>query len=405
MTNDQTLEIDLWKKDFTKRVTIPLSFGVTKTFRNLKEIKSWMEDERKYCSTVFDSRLSNKFNTYQAMNQAYANILQIIEQEYNSLNRNKPEAISSWDTLDLNRIKSLISQQYSSMVLIASESKEAVYLKQLKEKDSTLVETAFRYLSNKANDTSEISAKAMISVFEYEHGIVDIRNAERDQVFSILEELKAEKDCYLQEITLLRNETQKLKDDIEILKSESESEQEFSSELSRHKSQMSDSEEFYEKKLAVKSSVDYWVVKAKNHRVVACVFAFLSLLIMGLCIYYASNSFNLIVTGEFHSKTPIFTDEGALQLWVYALLGIIATITFWVLRLFVRIALSNLHLSTDADERATMIKTYLAFEREDGILDKDDKALILPTIFRAGSTGIVKDDSAPINPWTLLTRK
>jgi hypothetical protein len=403
MINEQVLEVDLWEKNFSKRVAIILNFGIEKSFRNLKEIKHWAEKERGYYSDIFGLNSYSNHDIYRNIKQVYQDIIVNIDDEYHRINQKRGEIINSWDDFVPTKVISLISEYYGSMTLISSESKEAMYLKDLKEKDYQLVESAFRYFTNKANNNSEIAARAAIAIFEYEHDIVDIKNVERDTVFSIIKELRDEKDSYLQEITLLRDGCQKLKREIDILKTESE--QKFNEAFSRYKTRMSDSEVFYEKKLAVKSAVEYWIVKANNHQKVAFVFAFCSLFVMSACVGYSSYAFNALITGSFQSKIPIFTESGALQLWVYALLGIIATITFWVLRLFVRIALSNLHLATDAHERATMIKTYLAFEREDKVLDKDDKALILPTIFRAGSTGIVKDDSAPMNPWTLFTRK
>jgi hypothetical protein len=403
MVDEQVLEVSLWEKSFSKRVSIVLNFGITKSFGNLKGIKHWIEKERGYYSDIFGSNSYSNYNISRNINQVYRDMSIYVDNEYNKINLRKEDIINDWDSFVPTSIISRISGYYDSMVLIPSESKEAMYLKDLKKKDYRLLENAFRYFTNNANDNSEIAARAAIAIFEYEHDIVDIKNIERDTVFSIIKELRDEKDSYLQEITFLRDGCQKLKCEIDILKTESE--QEFNEAFSRYKTRMSDSEVFYEKKLAVKSAVEYWIVKANNHQKVAFVFAFCSLFIMGACIGYSSYAFNALITGSFQSKIPIFTESGALQLWVYALLGIIATITFWVLRLFVRIALSNLHLATDAHERATMIKTYLAFEREDKVLDKDDKALILPTIFRAGSTGIVKDDSAPMNPWTLFTRK
>lgn len=50
---------------------------------------------------------------------------------------------------------------------------------------------------------------------------------------------------------------------------------------------------------------------------------------------------------------------------------------------------------SDAKERETMIMTYLAFEREEQVLNKEDRNLILPSIFRVSSNGIIKEDSSP----------
>ncbi|MPX90331.1 DUF6161 domain-containing protein [Salinivibrio sp. VYel1] len=64
----------------------------------------------------------------------------------------------------------------------------------------------------------------------------------------------------------------------------------------------------------------------------------------------------------------------------------------WVTRLSAKIFISNLHLRTDADERVTMIQTYLALLREGSGPMDEERQLILQTLFRPSSTGFIKDD-------------
>lgn len=73
----------------------------------------------------------------------------------------------------------------------------------------------------------------------------------------------------------------------------------------------------------------------------------------------------------------------------------IATFVVWFVRILVRILLSHLHLGTDANERVTMIQTYLALLREGNSLQENEKQLILAALFRPSTDGIVKDDGAP----------
>lgn len=69
-----------------------------------------------------------------------------------------------------------------------------------------------------------------------------------------------------------------------------------------------------------------------------------------------------------------------------------------------RLYLSEHHLSVDADERAVMAKTYLALVNEDKA-DKEDRHIVLETLFRHSTDGIVKDDaSPPFPPSNLMTR-
>ena len=78
------------------------------------------------------------------------------------------------------------------------------------------------------------------------------------------------------------------------------------------------------------------------------------------------------------------------------LLMIFATSSiFWIIRITVKIALSNLHLSEDAHERVVMIYTYLSFVQKGQLDDeKEDKKLILSSLFRPSNIGIIQDESS-----------
>ena len=76
-------------------------------------------------------------------------------------------------------------------------------------------------------------------------------------------------------------------------------------------------------------------------------------------------------------------------------LGLVATTFFiWIMRILVRLYLSELHLGIDARERETMLLTYLALTNE-GKVEPTDRALVLAPLFRPTADGVVKDDGAP----------
>ena len=70
------------------------------------------------------------------------------------------------------------------------------------------------------------------------------------------------------------------------------------------------------------------------------------------------------------------------------------SIAFWAGRVILRIYLSARHLTTDAEERRTMITTFLALTKK-GSVSEDDRKFILAALFRPGTDGIVKEESAP----------
>lgn len=83
------------------------------------------------------------------------------------------------------------------------------------------------------------------------------------------------------------------------------------------------------------------------------------------------------------------------EYWRLAVIIASALFCVWIIRIFVRLLLSNIHLQTDAKERVTMVQTYLALMRR-GKLKDDERMFILQTLFRPTPTGIVKDDAVPL---------
>ncbi len=79
------------------------------------------------------------------------------------------------------------------------------------------------------------------------------------------------------------------------------------------------------------------------------------------------------------------------------------TLFFWMMRIVVRMYMTEHHLGIDARSRAAMVHTYLALTKEDAATDQD-RAIVLGTIFRPVVDGIVKDDGLPaITPAALLS--
>ena len=98
-------------------------------------------------------------------------------------------------------------------------------------------------------------------------------------------------------------------------------------------------------------------------------------------------NFQLLPSSDCSGKTFI---SGHLVRFI-----VVTTIGSWMLRILVLRYLSHVHLRADADERVTMITTYLALLREEAVTKEDDRQMILQTLFRPAATGIVKDNAAP----------
>lgn len=147
----------------------------------------------------------------------------------------------------------------------------------------------------------------------------------------------------------------------------------------------------YTEQMRLKASVEYWREAAKIHQGrqteawnnlkwflwrggIAGVVAYIFFLLVAV-ISPADNHLLSIVLGA----------------------GAVATATalIWAGRVLVRIYLSEKHMWTDAEERSTIIQTYLALVKE-GKIEDTERQLVLGPIFRHGSDGIVRDDGIPL---------
>jgi hypothetical protein len=74
-----------------------------------------------------------------------------------------------------------------------------------------------------------------------------------------------------------------------------------------------------------------------------------------------------------------------------AAIGIVVALA----RVLLRLAMSQLHLGNDADERVTMVNTYLAL-RQGGHADEGHIQIVLERLFAPATDGIVKEDLGPV---------
>jgi hypothetical protein len=79
------------------------------------------------------------------------------------------------------------------------------------------------------------------------------------------------------------------------------------------------------------------------------------------------------------------------------------TMFLWALRIVVRMYMTEHHLAIDAKARATLVETYLSLTKEGGASDAD-RAIILASLFRPVTDGMVKEDAMPmLSPAAILS--
>ncbi len=174
--------------------------------------------------------------------------------------------------------------------------------------------------------------------------------------------------------------------------------------------------EQYTEKLRLESSVKLWTDRAAIHATAAASWQWRSTLIalLGLVLAGGITWGSLGLAEWLFSDAFVVAEGAALQsglrpTWRYEVIFASAatllylTVFFWVMRIVVRMYMTEHHLGIDAQSRASMAETYLALTKEDAASDQD-RAIVLASLFRPVVDGIVKDDGLPaITPAAILS--
>lgn len=166
--------------------------------------------------------------------------------------------------------------------------------------------------------------------------------------------------------------------------------------------------ETYDKHMALAAPVEYWDAKRKKHRLWSGISFGAIVAGMGAAAYFlhtelqsvgqavlASKAVETATKAQVAGTTTIQALTDSATTWHLGSFILLATLSFWFIRLLVRIFLSNLHLENDAAERVTMAKTYLALIRNDELPKGDNISTVLAALFRPTGDGIVKDEGVP----------
>ena len=148
----------------------------------------------------------------------------------------------------------------------------------------------------------------------------------------------------------------------------------------------------YVEQLKTETAVELWEKRAEAHDENYKVFRKWT----ALCAAFGGAGGLLWIFGGIAIAQKVFADNEAAQLAVYAAGSVtLFTLLIWLLRVLVRSMISENHLATDASARSAMAHTYLALTKEDKA-SRDDRAIILASLFAPVADGLVKDDGMPI---------
>lgn len=160
------------------------------------------------------------------------------------------------------------------------------------------------------------------------------------------------------------------------------------------KDKVTDLENTYEELLRLKKPADYWDKRAVKLRTQGWISFAALLIFVGIVIWSL---------GELLWKTPeqIYTsffegDKSAAIRWSIIYITFISFMAFCI-RAITKVMFSSFHLARDSEERNTLTYFYLSLLNDSNI-EKEDRQLIMQSLFSRADTGLLKDDSGPTMP-------
>lgn len=367
-----------------KETTLTVNFdGETRSFRGTEELGYWIENEFSVWSKFAESAKPNVSPVYGRDKQrAHA---KSFRSQLSQISAAKEE------TERENRLKNLVADIETKCSLpkdryIPSDLPRGQHVLELAE-DHEQVDLAVATLSYfigtpipQQNITS-VSVSGLLEGAMFDKGASSNVESER----RALRKLRADWDARFKE----NNQTNKstLADAKEIkgklIKFQEEEKAAFNTALIAARDRLQELQEIFFKKIQVDASKSYWASRARASRIS---FALWMVLLGTFAAAFAS-LFTGLVDKALQSGA---TGEGALlqygSILVFAIIGIGG------FRLIAKMMVSALHVNHEASERVTMIQTYLAFLAENSAVAEEERSLILPTLFRPGSTGLLADE-------------
>lgn len=158
-------------------------------------------------------------------------------------------------------------------------------------------------------------------------------------------------------------------------------------------------EKLYREKLVLEAPADYWEKRANSLRVNGqwWLGALIFVTLVGVMLLYSL--LKSIGSGDFET---MFKSTGASIKWSIVLITLISFLAF-LIRTFTKLVFSSFHLSRDAQERKQLTIVYLALKENNAVSDAD-RSIILQSLFSRADTGLLKEDSSPTMPTSIIEK-
>ena len=171
----------------------------------------------------------------------------------------------------------------------------------------------------------------------------------------------------------------------------------------------------YENEVELHASVEYWKAKKVIHEtaiilwgrylrlsLIGTVGGFAFLVLSPKIFALTERIFDFLFS--FFVDAPVVLNSqveevnnllwGAIDPVILSLGVVVLSVGSYVIKLTSQQFRTHQHLSLEAEERSTMLKTYLALMNESKLKDAEDRKIALDVLFRPASTGIIQDQGS-----------
>jgi hypothetical protein len=364
-----------------------------KEFHNIEELEKWFADERRKFAWIQKVTFADVTRNRDYLDKLWGKI--------NGWHDAISKLITDWKNHahDEKELKKTIQAHENSLwggfkaeEILLSSSPEMEFIFVLRSERSDLVAAyALCFLMSLDVPSNKDATEGMFRALRYQEGSIATIQAQE----SALKTLATDWSTNFQEqykrnqedVDNQRNSSANLIGEVESLKLEASAllerqEADYISHKDQLEVELKNIQKSFSSELGLKEPVNYWEAKLRYHRWVLCCMAVVTLLVA-----FASILIFICVAYQFSQA-----DGGQNPYPLYGILFAILTGGVWLTRICSKIFISNLHLRTDAHERVTMCKTYLALLAIDKGLTETDRRLMLQTLFRPSSTGFIKED-------------
>lgn len=395
MSEDNLLEVKL------KRITLKTEAG-TRWFGDVDVFVGWVK-QQVTALEFLRSKTRNQYgehNLFQRIAQPWSQLRQF------ALQNVKPCEI---ETTNYAAQVDLLSEMFQKFVnkrqIFTCEAPIADFIRQrVEETDYVCASVAVAYVLGENLTNYDLSlAIGLQKVLDWERGDFGKAQSESDALVNL-------KESWNGELTRQSNNAETAQQNLEVLTGQAVRlleghQKQFNEKVSGYDASLNEAlkkardeldsiTQTYEEDLALHAPVRYWGLQEKYHK--------------GRMIFFAVStgiSAVVAIAGLIIFALTVL-DQKVSELIVGRLvtMAVLTTFAVWAVRLCANLFMSHTHLHTDAQERRTMIHTYLALLRKRNALKDDERQLILQTLFRPNATGMIKDDAGPAHLVDLLNR-